>query len=127
MRKDKAQTAGADRGSSFRPKDGRETLWFLVAFGFLAAGLLGGTILYAWRPNWAWPLPVAGFVGYVLAFRRGLLLWNPNIDGTWRQYLWVDGPQGEPNSNAAEEPSGSAKDLRIVDRRPVRTAKAEMR
>src|ERR1700752_3821043 len=90
MSNDKAQTAGGDRGSSSWRKARRDTAWFLLAFVFLAAGLVGGTILYGWRPDWAWPFPVAGFVGYVLAFRRGLLLWNPNIDRTWRQYLWLD-------------------------------------
>ena len=84
------RTARADRISSSPAKDRRDILWFLVAFGFLAAGLAGGTIMFAWRPEWMWPFPAAGFIGYVLAFRHGLLLWNPNIDRTWREYFWRD-------------------------------------
>jgi hypothetical protein len=67
----------------------RPVVWIVVAFGFLAAGLAGGTLLYAWKPDLAWTVPVVCFAGYILAFRRGLLLWNPEIDRTWRQYMWI--------------------------------------
>jgi MFS family permease len=92
-------------------------LWFLVGFGFLAAGLVGGTIMFAWRPAWVWPFPVAGFVGYVLAFRRGLLLWNPNIDRTWREYVCLDrsvASQEVPAANEEEESSGRRENLRVA-------------
>ena len=64
--------------------------WIIASFGFLVAGLVGGTIMFVWEPDWVWPVPAAGFVGYLLAFRRGMLLWSPNIDMTWREYLWLD-------------------------------------
>jgi len=57
--------------------------WILVAVGLLIAGVLGGMIV-AGR-SWAWVFPLAGFSGYVLAFRRGLLVWNPEgLDSIWR-------------------------------------------
>ncbi len=64
--------------------------WIVVAFGFLALGLVGGTVVFAWRREWGWLIPVASFVGYLFAFRRGMIQWNPAVDRTWRQYLWLE-------------------------------------
>lgn len=89
----------------------------LAALGFLGAGLVGGTITLAWRPDWAWPFPVAGFIGYVLVFRRGMLLWNPNIDRTWRQSFWLDrdtAPENGQPANGMDDPFFGATNLRAV-------------
>ena len=68
-----------------RPADARHAAaWLLAAFGFLAAGLAGGAALAAWRPDIGWTAPLAGFAAYLLAFRRGMILWNPKLDRTWR-------------------------------------------
>ena len=105
--------ARTDGGSTPRAGDGSSLLWFLVAFGFLAAGLVGGTIVFAWRPDWMWPFPTVGFVGYIFAFRRGMLLWDPEIDRTWRQYLWLGSDTvseyGRAAADGAEDPSGAAR------------------
>jgi len=104
--------------------------WILGAFGSLVAGLVGGTIMFAWRLDWVWPFPLAGFIGYVFAFRRGMLLWNPSIDRTWREYLWLDSDtaseDGQP-ANGTEDPSAQAKSLRVVRPDPPRTARHELR
>lgn len=67
----------------------RGIVWILVAFALLIGGLLGGTLLYARRVEVGWIVPVVFFAAYVLAFRRGMLLLNPEIDRSWRQYLWI--------------------------------------
>jgi MFS family permease len=104
--------------------------WIVAAFGFLVAGLVGGTVVFAWRPDWVWPFPVAGFIGYVLAFRRGMLLWNPNIDRTWRQYFWLDrdtaSQDGQPGSGR-NDPSGGAKELQLVRPEPPHPARQALR
>ena len=82
----------------------RAIVWVLVAFGFLIAGLAGGTILLAWKREWAWVFPVASFIGYLLAFRRGLLLWNPKLDRTWRRYLWLEGEMVTGDEEASPAP-----------------------
>jgi hypothetical protein len=104
--------------------------WILAAFGSLVAGLAGGTIMFARRPDWVWPFPLAGFLGYVFAFRRGLLLWNPGVDRTWREYLWLDrdtaSEDGQP-ANRNADPSGQAKSLRAVRPDPPRTPQHDLR
>ena len=91
--------------------------WIIASFGFLVAGLVGGTIVFVWEPDWAWLLPAAGFAGYILAFRRGMLLWSPNIDMTWRQYLWLErdtvSEDGLP-ADGSDDPSGVPKNSRVV-------------
>jgi hypothetical protein len=54
--------------------------WIAVSLGFLVAGVLAGASMAGSAGVWA--LPVAGFVGYILAFRRGMLSWN--ADRVWR-------------------------------------------
>jgi hypothetical protein len=57
--------------------------WILIAFGLLAVGLTAGTI--PGPRSWTWTIPSAGFVGYVIAFRQGLLAWSRGeIDRIWR-------------------------------------------
>lgn len=68
----------------------RAVVWIVVAFVFLIVGLAGGAVIFAWGNEWAWLIPVAGFGGYLLAFRRGILIWNPAVDRTWRRYLFLD-------------------------------------
>jgi MFS family permease len=108
----------------------RAVYWILTAFGFLVAGLAGGTVLFAWRPDWVWPFPVAGFIGYVLAFRRGMLLWNPNVDRTWRQYLWLDSDSAsreEPAADGTDDSPRGANNLCIVRPGPVHPSQHELR
>lgn len=69
----------------------RAIVWVLVALGSLIVGLIGGTVGFAWKRELAWVFPAATFAAYLLSFRRGLLLWNPALDRTWRRYLWLDG------------------------------------
>jgi hypothetical protein len=107
----------------------RGVSWVLVSVGFLVVGLVGGTIMLARMPDWVWPFPPAGFIGYILAFRRGMLLWNPNIDRTWRQYLWLDHAafeDGRP-ANGRDGPSGGEGDLRVVRPEPPRPPRHELR
>jgi hypothetical protein len=87
--RDKKITRG-DSGGGHAAGSRRGIAWILVAFGFLVVGLVGGTVAFAWKREWAWVFPVVSFLCYVLAFRRGMLLWNPNIDRTWRRYLWLE-------------------------------------
>lgn len=68
----------------------RAAIWVLASFGLLVAGLAGGALALAWRPLWAWPFPAAGFLGYLLAFRRGMLLLDPGIDSSWRHHAWIE-------------------------------------
>ncbi len=106
-------------------------VWILVAFGFLIAGLVGGTILYAWREDLAWTVPLACFVGYVLAFRRGMRLWDPETDRTWRQYLGLDGrtagEKGGTFRGPNDDPSRSPKNLLIVRPETPRPPRHELR
>ena len=60
-----------------------------------------------------WPFPTVGFVGYILAFRRGMLQWNPNIDRTWRQYLWLGRTTASEDSPPANGGVDPAKGRRI--------------
>jgi MFS family permease len=108
----------------------RGVFWILVAFGLLAAGLVGGTLMFLWRPDWVWPFPVAGFVGYVLAFRSGMLLWNPNIDRTWRRYFWLDRDTAFEDSqpvNGRSDSSEGAANLRLIRPEPPHPSQHELR
>jgi len=58
--------------------------WFLAAFGLLLAGVVFGAALSTAKSDFHWFPPVAGFVGYLLAFRRGMVMSNPRIDESWR-------------------------------------------
>lgn len=117
-----------ERAAAANPRRGGS--WILAAFLSLVAGLVGGTIMLAGRPDWAWPVPAAGFIGYVFAFRRGMLLWNPNSDRTWREYLWLDrdhaSEAGQP-ANGGDDPSGQAKSLRVARPDPTRAPRHELR
>jgi len=62
----------------------RGTAWFLAAFGLLLAGVILGAALPTAKSNIHWLPSVAGFIGYLLAFRRGMVLRNPRIDESWR-------------------------------------------
>lgn len=122
-------TQGQPKGAG-AGKPRRGIIWILAAFGVLIAGLAGGTILFAWRSAWAGVVPLAAFLGYILAFRRGLLLWNPNIDRTWRVYLWLDrntASQEGPATNGADDSSGGANNLRIVRPGSPHPARHELR
>jgi len=55
--------------------------WTAVSLGFLAAGVLAGASMNG--SAGAWVPPVAGFVGYILAFRRGMLSWK--VDRVWHE------------------------------------------
>ena len=93
----------------------RAVIWILVAFVFLIVGLAGGTAAFAWRREWAWLIPVAGFGGYLLAFSRGMLLWNPAVDRAWRRHLILDGgfiAEGEQVSPKTPRPARC--ELRLV-------------
>jgi hypothetical protein len=109
----------------------RGVSWILASFGFLVVGLAGGTIMLAWMPDWVWPFPLTGFIGYILAFRRGMLLWNPNIDRSWRRYLWLDrdtaAEEGRPENGRGNDPSGEAGDLQVVRPEPSRPPRHELR
>lgn len=60
----------------------RAVAWILISFALLAAGVIAGAVA---GKGLQWILPVAGFVGYVLAMRHGLCLWNPDgLDVVWR-------------------------------------------
>ena len=73
----------AIRTSLPEPKHVGAIAWILIAFGFLAVGLTAGAIP---GPRiWTWIIPSGGFVGYVIAFRQGLLVWSRGeIDRIWR-------------------------------------------
>jgi hypothetical protein len=55
-------------GANHEPGGGgnrrRGVSWVLASVGFLVVGLVGGTIMFAWMPDWVWPFPLAGFIGY---------------------------------------------------------------
>ncbi len=84
----------------------RAVVCILAAFAFLIVGLAGGAALFAFKKEWAWVLPMASFGGYLLAFRRGMLLWNPAVGTTWRRCLWLEREAitgNEDNSHASGE------------------------
>jgi hypothetical protein len=57
--------------------------WIGASFVMLAAGLIAGALVGG---HVRWILPTAGFVGYLLAMRQGLKLWNPEgLDRIWRR------------------------------------------
>jgi len=99
----------------------RHIVWIAVAFGCLFTGLIGGAVLYAWRPELTWVAPTAGFVAYVLAFRRGMLFWNPHLDATWRHGAGSK-PIEKPSSEDPEktlklvrpQPTSDRSELRVV-------------
>jgi hypothetical protein len=99
---------------------GRPLAWILAAFGLLLAGVAGGTALYAWRSDIGWTVPIAGFAAYLFAFRRGMILWNPEIDRTWRQYLWVK-PGVNPRKDAPD-PDATIRLLPPDPQQPPRSA-----
>lgn len=86
-------------------KSGRESNsagaieWILTAFVLLAMGVILGA--FAAGKTWAWAIPLAGVVGYLLAFRRALLalVLSSEIDGVWRT---VEG--SEHGRRAADSP-----------------------
>jgi hypothetical protein len=104
--------------------------WILASFGFLVAGLVGGTIMFVWKPDWVFPFPAVGFIGYLLAFRRGMLLWSPNIDMTWWQYLWLERDTASEDGRPAygtDDPSGVAEGFRVLRPEPPRPSPRELR
>ncbi len=116
-RDDRTEITKSDSGREPEANHRRAIVWIVVAFDLLIVGLVGGTIVHAWRGDWAWVLPLVCFVAYMLAFRHGMLLWNPQVDRTWRQYVWIepiDGRGDGPTVNGPEESSGSPENLRIV-------------
>lgn len=123
------RTAGIPRAADEPEQVGtprRALPWILTAFGSLAAGLVGGAILLGWEPEWVWTLPVTGFIGYVLAFRRGMLLWNPSIDGTWRLYFRIErDADDQPPSRGAE--ASSAEQLPTARRESERPPRPELK
>jgi hypothetical protein len=71
--------------------------WIVIAFGLLVAGLMAGAIVGIRVGSWI--IPFGGFVGYVLAFRQGLLAWSRGgIDGIWR-----DGFRAPPEPDRFQE------------------------
>ena len=64
--------------------------------------------------SWGWVFPIAGFVGYVFAFRRGLLVWSPQgIGVTWqgaRGGGWGVGPM----TRSAKGPQNERPAARLV-------------
>jgi hypothetical protein len=93
----------------------RAIVWILVAVGSLAVGLIGGTVVFAWKREWTWVFPAAAFAAYLLAFRRGMLLWNTVVDRTWQRYLWLEPEmvgQDEEFSRVAEDPERTLKIVR---------------
>jgi hypothetical protein len=122
--------AGSDAAREPAMSSRRGLVWMTAAFAFLIAGLLGGTILFAWKQQWAWVAPLAAFGGYILAFRHGLRLWNPNVDRTWRRYLWLEhgmaGEDGRPPGQAEDRFRG-APNPRIACPDEPRPPRHEMR
>ncbi len=88
--------------------------------------------MFVWNPDWVWLVPAAGFIGYLLAFRRGMLLWNPNIDMTWREYLWLErdsesaSEDGRP-ADGRDDPSRAAENFRVLRPEPPRPSRPELR
>jgi hypothetical protein len=95
-----------------RPHARHAVAWLLAAFGFLAAGVAGGAALSTWTTSIGWTVPLAGFAAYLMAFRRGMILWNPEIDRTWRQYLRV-----KPGASVREDTADPEATIRLL--RPV--------
>lgn len=121
-RDEKARVTRIESGSPAATRRDEGLSWMLGAFGLLVVGLAGGTIFYTWSKDFAWPFPAACFIGYILAFRRGMMLWNPEIDRTWRHYLWIKPVDGGVESrrgiDRGQEPFGSREDVRIVSNSP---------
>jgi hypothetical protein len=104
--------------------------WFLASFGLLLAGLAGGAILHALRWDFAWTVPIVCFVGYLLAFRRGMLMWNPRIDRTWRARLRVKSPVARGDAGPVSGASEATPDLDATVpllRRDVLDSRASLR
>lgn len=117
------RTARSEATGARRDRSRAGAAWTAVAFGFLVVGLVAGTIVFAWKREWAWLIPVASFVGYLLAFRRGMILWNPAVDRTWRQYLWLEREMpadDDPISRGAEDPDKTLEIVRPEAPRPQR-------
>ena len=87
-----------------------------MAFGALIVGLAGGTIAFAGKTEWAWIFPPASFVGYILAFRRGMLLWDRNIDWIWRRPPSLEAQLGGEDEEALPAAEDPERTLRIVRR-----------
>jgi MFS family permease len=106
----------------------RGIVWIFVSFGALVIGLVGGTILFAWKSPWAGVFPLAAFAGYVLAFRRGLQLWSPDLDRSWRNYVCFERGSVE-DEEAASSPAGEdpEKTLRIVPGDTLRPPRPELK
>lgn len=102
----------------------RAIVWILVAAGSLILGLIGGTVVFAWKREWAWVFPAAAFAAYLLAFRHGMFLWNPAVDRTWRRSLRLDEEviteDDEISRVARENPEKAFKILRRGTPRQVR-------
>jgi hypothetical protein len=63
-------------------------------------------------------LPLAGFLGYVLAFRRGLIRWDPEgLDSIWRDAVE---PRTRNSGNQPQTP-----DHPQMERREVRILRGE--
>jgi hypothetical protein len=87
--------------------------WIAVSLSFLAAGVLAGASMNG--SAGAWVPPVAGFVGYILAFRRGMFSWN--ADHIWREPA---NPYEEPEDEASEQRIRAASSLSRPFMRVVR-------
>jgi hypothetical protein len=123
--RDRIGRVGSEPASEPRPNAGRALAWILAAFGFLLAGVADGSVLYAQGSVAGWTVPVAGFVAYLLAFRRGMILWNPRIDRTWRQYLWLE--PGESARKDARDPDATIRLLRPDAPQPPRSVRRAVR
>lgn len=103
-----------DKAWGHQRKRAKSVAWIIAAIGFLVAGVLTGAVLGQRAGDWA--LPVAGFVGYVLAFRRGMLA--RDADKIWRDQGDEEDREAEDLTEAAkmapEEPSRSRQAMRIV-------------
>ena len=123
MNEDKGiERVGGESGSGGAT---RSVAWFLAAFGFLFAGVILGTVLFAARPDFRWVAPVAGFVAYLLAFRRGMLLRNSRIDQVWRRDSLPDRAPAAPRS--AWDPEATVRPLQQgagrADHSPLRVVR----
>lgn len=117
-----------DRSNLSGAKSRGAIVWILVAFAFLILGLAGGAVLSAFRKESAWLIPAAGFVGYLLAFRRGMLLRNPAVDRSWRRYVGLE-PEVliEDERNAYVSGEYPENTLKILRPGAPRTQRHEMR
>jgi hypothetical protein len=87
-------------------------LWIVAAFGLLAVGVIAEAMIAS--TSWGWTFPTAGFVGYVFAFRRGLLVWSPQgIAAPWQRALeggWGVGPM----TRSTKKPQDERPEARLV-------------